>query len=119
MGYSSSIMASELSDIMEKKRSLVATIKHYLREHGGRIEMPEEWEDEEREIEHTCMAVMTDTESVVDAYIEGISMEGEYDSITIWGTRTDGQGYTGLAIFDAQSNAEDVATWLLRMEEKK
>lgn len=117
METTSDIMATELNDLTEKKRALVSTIKQYLREHGGKVEMPDDWQDEERELEHTSMAVMNDTESFVDAYIEGVSMTGEFDSLTIWGSRTDGQGYTGFALFDAQSNAEDVATWLLRMEE--
>lgn len=117
MKTTSDIMSIELTDLMEKKRALVSTIKQYLREHGGKVEIPDDWQNEERELEHTCMAVMNDTESYVDAYIEGVSMTGEFDSLTIWGSRTDGQGYTGFALFDAQSNAEDVATWLLRMEE--
>ena len=116
METTSDIMAIELNDLTEKKRALVSTIKQYLREHGGKVEMPDDWQYEERELEHTCMAVMSDTESYVDAYIEGVSMTGEFDSLTIWGSRTDGQGYTGFALFDAQSNAEDVAIWLLRME---
>ena len=117
METTSDYMAIELTDIMRKKRALATTIKQYLREHGGKVEMPDDWEGDDREIETTSMAVMNDYESCVDAYIEGVSMTGEFDSLTIWGSRTDGQGYTGFALFDAQSNAEDVATWLLRMEE--
>ena len=115
MEITSVIMAIELTEIITKKRALVSTIKQYLREHRGKVVMPDEWEGEEREIESTSMAVMNDYESYVDAYIEGVELEG--DTIVLWGNRSDGQGHTGKVNFDKYINTEGVANWLLRMEE--
>ena len=42
METTSDIMAIELNDLTEKKRALVSTIKQYLREHGGKVEMPDD-----------------------------------------------------------------------------
>lgn len=115
MKTTSDNLAFELSDIRSKKRGLASTIKQYLREHGGKVEMPDDWEGDDREIETTSMAVMNDYESCVDAYIEGVELEG--DTIVLWGNRSDGQGHTGKVNFDKYLNSEGVANWLLRMEE--
>lgn len=63
------------------------------------------------------MAVMNDTESVVDAYIEGIRTDGT--GLVIWGTRTDGDEETGECPFDAILNAVNVADFIQELEQIK
>ena len=94
--------------------NLANMIKEYIRDHGGYIALPEDLEDDEREIEHTSMAVMDDADNCVDAYITAVYAEG--GNITMEGERCDGQGDTGTAIFDARMNAVDVASWLSVVE---
>lgn len=105
--------ASIAEDLIMLKRQIWA----YVDENGGAVEIPDEWEDENREIEHTCMAVMNDIESVVDAYIEGIRTDGT--GLVIWGTRTDGDGETGECPFDAILNAVNVADFIQKLEQIK
>lgn len=110
-------LGNEANDILKREKSLVSTIKQYIREHGNKIEMPDNWEGEERELMNTPMAVMDDYESWVDTYIEGVSMT-ENGDITIWGNRTDGNGYVDAAVFDTYANAVDLAAWLLQLKVK-
>ena len=105
--------ASITEDLIMLKRQIWA----YVDENGGAVEIPDEWQDEDREIEHTCMAVMNDTESVVDAYIKGIRTDGT--GLVIWGTRTDGDGETGECPFDATLNAVNVADFIQKLEQIK
>lgn len=103
--------------VYERLDALKSIIHNYVSENGGTVEIPDEWEDEDREIDHTCMAVMNDTESVVDAYIEGIRTDGT--GLVIWGTRTDGDGETGECPFDAILNAVNVADFIQKLEQNK
>ena len=112
--------------VYERLDALKSIIYNYVSENGGTVEIPDEWEDADREIEHTCMAVMNATESVVDAYmnatesvvdayIEGIRTDGT--GLVIWGTRSDGDGETGECPFDAILNAVNVADFIQKLEQ--